>query len=108
VKLAKVTLNNDEAPVKTKIQVSHALQGFIVVDDETNNEAKKYNFKSLEDVGIQTGTAPTTILEKQNTNKATGDDKLYGITVFHLEPIRQVTIDYRYLGISFRETVSFK
>ncbi|MCM3585881.1 hypothetical protein M3182_09005 [Mesobacillus maritimus] len=108
VKIAKVTVNNDEEPFKTKIQVSHALQGFIIVDDETNKEAKKYNFKSLEDVGIQTGTAPSTILEKQNTNKATEDDKLYGITVFHHEPIRQVTIYYRYLGVSFRESVSFQ
>ena len=46
MKLAKVTVNNDEAPVKTKIQVSRALQGFIVVDDETNSEAKNTILKA--------------------------------------------------------------
>ncbi|WP_242466797.1 hypothetical protein [Brevibacillus brevis] len=58
VKIIDVSVNNDETPSKAKVQVSNALQGFIITDDFDNPGSKPYGFQNLEDVAIKAGTSP--------------------------------------------------
>ncbi|MGE7622033.1 hypothetical protein ACQKMD_02910 [Viridibacillus sp. NPDC096237] len=105
VKIIEVSVNNNEKPSKTKVQVSNALQGFIITDN--NNESKKYGFKNIEDVSIKANTSPAATYKKLDDGTASKKDDIYGISVFHSEAINQVIIKYSYFGISFNKTVLF-
>jgi hypothetical protein len=102
-----VSINNNEKPLKLKVQESNALQGFIITDDYDNLESKKYGFKDIEDITIKVGSDSSSYLKKLNDGSATKDDEIYGISVIHNEAIFKVHIKYSYLGISFSETAFF-
>ncbi|WP_025027463.1 hypothetical protein [Caldalkalibacillus mannanilyticus] len=108
VKIVDVSVNNNEKPSNTKIQVSNALQGFIITNDYTQEEEKEFGFTNIDDVVIRKGTAPSTTYKKLDDGIATKDDEIYGISVFHSEEIQKVHIKYSYLGILFHDTVIFK
>ncbi|PSK15257.1 hypothetical protein C7R92_01345 [Brevibacillus porteri] len=95
VKILGVSVNNDEKPSKTKVQVSNALQGFIVTDDYDNKESIPYGFQNIEDIAMKAGTS-------------TKNDEIYGLSVIYHESINRVNIKYSYLGITFDEMVFFK
>lgn len=105
IKILDVTVNNGEKPMKTRLQVSNALQGFIITNDDTDEKAKKNGFTDIGKVAIKTGTSPSSNFEKLDNGTATKNDEIYGITVFHNEEVNKVHIKYKYLGISFNETV---
>ena len=105
IKVLDTSVNNNEAPLKTKVQVTNALQGFIISNDYNNEESKEYGFKSLEDVSIKEGTSPSSNFKKLDAGTASKEDEIYGISVIHHEAINKVHLRYRYLGISFNETV---
>lgn len=105
VKILDVVVNNNEKPSKTKVQVSNAIQGFIITDNFNNNESKKYGFTNIEDTTIKVDTSPKTQLEKLDNGTATSNDEIYGISVIHNESIIKVDIRYSYLGITFNKTV---
>ena len=106
VNLLDITVNNDEKPMKTKLQVSNALKGFVITDDDANEEAKKYNFTDIDKAAIKTGTSPSTNFEKLDDGTATQNDEIYGVSVFHNEEVNKVHIKYNYLGIPLSETVT--
>lgn len=99
VKIIDVSVNNNEKPSKTKVQVSNALQGFIVTDDYDKKESIPYGFQKIEDIAMKAGTSEDT---------ATKNDKIYGLSVIHHEAINRVNIKYSYLGIPFDEMVFFE
>lgn len=107
VKILKVSINNNEKPSKTKVQVSNALQGFIITDDYNNNESKKYGFKNIEDVSIKADTSPATTYKKLDDGTASKKDTIYGVSVLHSEAINQIIIKYSYFGITINKTVLF-
>ena len=104
IKILDVTVNNGEKPMKTRLQVSNALQGFIITNDDTDEKAKN-GFTDIGKVAIKTGTSPSSNFEKLDNGTATKNDEIYGITVFHNEEVNKVHIKYKYLGILFNETV---
>ncbi|NRR22466.1 hypothetical protein HP568_16605 [Brevibacillus sp. MS2.2] len=99
VKIIDVSVNNNEKPSKTKVQVSNALQGFIITDDYDNKESIPYGFQKIEDTSMKAGTSKGT---------ATKNDEIYGLSVIHHEAINRVNIKYSYLGITFDEMVFFQ
>lgn len=107
VEIKDVLINNNEQPLKRKMQVSNPLKGFIITDS-FNEGASEYGISEIEDVAILPDTSPSTQLEKVNNSTATKNDKSYGISVVHHKPIESVKIKYRYLGFSFEETVLIK
>lgn len=106
VKLLDVLVNNDDIPLETKIQVSNALQGFIITDHYNNEEAEEYTFMNINEVAVKTGTSPTSTFKKLDDGTATKNDEIYGINVFYDKEINKVDITYSYLGIQFIETVT--
>lgn len=106
VKIIHVSVNNEEEPSLTKIQVSHALQGFIITEDFKSDESEKYEFTNIEDTTIKAGTSPSIQFEKQDNGTATDQDISYGVSVLHNEAINQVNITYKYFGITFNETIT--
>lgn len=106
IKVRDVSINDKDAPTKANVQVSHALQGIIITKNYEDEESKKYQFRSLQDVAIQTGTDPKKTLEKFDDGSVTEEDLIYGLSVLHSTPITEVTITYSYLGMSFHKTVS--
>ena len=104
IKILDVTVNNGEKPMKTRLQVSNALQGFIITNDDTDEKAKN-GFTDIGKVAIKAGTSPSSNFEKLDNGTATKNDEIYGITVFHNEEVNKVHIKYKYLGILFNETV---
>lgn len=95
LKILNVFVNNDEKPLKAKVQVSDNLKGFIITDDYNNEESKKYVFKNIESVPIKAGIS----LDKKG--------EIYGVSIIHNKAIHKVHIKYSYLGISFAKTVPF-
>ena len=106
IKIIDVSVNNNDEPLKTRLQVNDVTQGFIITGDDTNEEAIKYNFMNIDDAAIKTGTSPSASLEKLDDGTASKDDEIYGVSVFHNEEVSKVHIRYSYLGISFNETVT--
>lgn len=106
IKIVDVSINNNEKPLKTRIQVNNAIQGFIITDDDTNEEAEKFNFMNTDEIAIKTGTSPSFYFEKLDDGTASKDDEIYGVSIFHNEEVSKVHIKYSYLGISFNETVT--
>ncbi|MGG4452165.1 hypothetical protein [Brevibacillus porteri] len=102
VKILGVSVNNDEKPSKTKVQVSSASQGFIITDDYDNQGSKPYGFQNIEDIAMKAGTSAS------DEGTTTKNDEIYGLSVIHHEAINRVNIKYSYLGITFDEMVSFE
>lgn len=107
VSILDVSVNNGEKPMKTKLQVSNALQGFIIMNDDNEEKARKFGFTDIGKVTIKTGTSPSSNSEKLGNGTATKKDEIYGVSVFNNEEVKKVYIKYSYLGISFSETVTF-
>lgn len=105
IKILDVLVNNNENPTKTKVQVSNALQGFIITDNFNSNESKKYGFRNIEDTTIKVGTSLSNQFKKLDDNTATNKDEIYGVSVIYTEEIFKVHIKYSYLGITFNETI---
>ncbi|MHA7136539.1 hypothetical protein ACRTEV_04615 [Rossellomorea arthrocnemi] len=101
-KVVKVTVNNDEAPEKVKMQVSNLLKGFVLGDDDRD---EKVEYKNLKDVVINGGSSQSEQMEKLNDGTATKDDTIYAVHVFHDEAVSGVMIEYQYFGMTFHETV---
>ncbi|WP_429843026.1 hypothetical protein [Brevibacillus sp. FIR094] len=108
MKILGVSVNNDEKPSKTKVQVSNAMQGFIITDDYDNQVSKPYGFQNIEDIVMKAGTSPSAYFKKLDEGTATKNDESYGLSVIHHEAINRVKIKYSYLGITFDEMVSFE
>lgn len=107
VKIKEVLVNDNETPLKFKIQVSNPFKGFIVTDT-FDKETKGYEMIEIKDVAILPDTSPLTQLEKVNNGTATENDKSYGLSVVHNNVIEVVIITYSYLGFSFENTVQIK
>ncbi|SER56143.1 hypothetical protein [Salipaludibacillus aurantiacus] len=106
VKIEEVLVNNNDSPSEVKIQVSHHMQGFVITDDFDGEVESEYTFKEVNAVSIQPDTHPQKQLEKVNAGTATEDDLIYSLSCIHNEPINQVTIKYRHLGVSHKKTLS--
>lgn len=106
MEILDVSVNNNEKPLKTRLQVSNALQGFIITDDYNNEEAKKYGFTNIDEVTIKADTSIASNFEKLDDGTASKNDEIYGISVIHNEEINKIYIRYSYLGISFKDTVT--
>ncbi|RPK08323.1 hypothetical protein [Priestia endophytica] len=102
MKILNVSVNNNEKPVEAKVQISNDSTGLIITEDFNSKEAREFGFTDIKGVTIPTKTSFSD-REKASTNK---NDKLYGISALHNKAIDKVYIKYRYLGISFEETVS--
>ncbi len=107
LEIVSVTVNNNEAPLQTKVQVSNPLQGFIITDDFYSEESTNYRFTEIEQVNIETGTSPSSNFQNLDKGSASEDDEAYGISVTFSEPINEVRIKYKYLGITFDEIAVF-
>ena len=105
VKILDVSVNNSENPLETRLQVSNALQGFIITEDYNSEEVKKYGFNNVDEVAIKTGTSPSSNYEKLDDKTASKDDEIYGISVIHNEEINNVHIEYSHFGMTFNDTV---
>ncbi|WP_342744411.1 DUF6366 family protein [Oceanobacillus rekensis] len=105
VKIVDVSVNNNEKPLETRLQVSNALQGFTITDDYNSEEAKKYGFTNIDEIVIKTGTSPSSNYEKLDDGTASRDDEIYGISVIHNEEINNVHIEYSHFGTTFNDTV---
>ncbi len=105
LKILDVLVNNHDLPSKTKMQVSNALQGFIITNNFQDEEAKEYGFEDIEGVAIKRGSSPSSNLEKLDNGTASTSDVIYGISVLHNNEINRVHIRYSYLGITFEEIV---
>lgn len=108
IKLTEVAVNNFEEPLKSKIQMSNPMQGFIMTDDFESEESQPYRFTEIDEATIKTGTSPSATLEKQNNGTASEDDETYGLTVMHDEVIHTVHIKYSYFGINLFEEVEIR
>ncbi len=106
VKIVNVLVNNDEEPLKTKVQISNVLQGFTITKDFNSPESKKYGFRDIEDTMIEAGTSPSVQYQKSDDGTATNKDKSYGVSVLHTETIHKVNIEYKYFGLTCNETIS--
>lgn len=100
VKILDVSVNNNEKPLETKLQVSNSLQGFVLTDDYKSEEAKAYGFTNIDEVVIKAGTS-------SNDETASKDDEIYGVSVIHNEEINNMYIEYSHFGMTFNETVYF-
>lgn len=88
------------------MQISNAIRGFIITDDDTNEEAKKYSFTNIDEVALKTGTSPSSNFEKLDEGTTSKDGEIYGVSVFHDEEVSKVHIRYSYFGILFNKTVT--
>ncbi|MCK1999842.1 hypothetical protein MZM54_00410 [[Brevibacterium] frigoritolerans] len=107
IRIKGLLVNNNEIPSYQKIQASNPLKGFALTDN-FDTEAKEYGLKNIEDVIIETDTSPTEQYEKMDKGTATKNDKIYGISIVHTEPIHVVHIKYSYFWLKFEETVPVK
>jgi hypothetical protein len=105
VEIDDVFVNGNEEPLNLKMQVSNPLKGFIITDT-FDEEAKEYGVHDIENVTIESDTAPSEQLEKVKDGTATTNDKSYGISIVHNKAIEKVDVNYKYLGISFNRTVT--
>ncbi|MCT2345822.1 DUF6366 family protein [Niallia taxi] len=100
VKILDVSVNNNEKPIETKLQVSNSLQGFVLTDDFQSEEAKAYGFTNIEDEVIKAGTS-------KDDETVSKDDEIYGVSVIYNEEINNVYIEYSHFGMTFNDTVYF-
>ncbi|MCG5104798.1 hypothetical protein [Oceanobacillus alkalisoli] len=99
VKILEVTVNNEENPLETKIQVSDSLQGFILLEDFTREEAQEYHFTNIADVVIKQERHLLLILKKLDEGTVTEDDEIYGISIIHTGEIANVHLEYSHFGM---------
>lgn len=102
MKILNVSVNNKEKPVETKVQVSNDSKGLIITEDFHSEEAREFGFTNIKNVTIP---AKTSFSDREKSSESK-NDKLYGISALHNEAIHTVYIKYRYLGMSFEETIS--
>lgn len=102
MEILNVSVNNNEKPVEAKVQVSNHSRGLIITEDFDSKEAREFEFTNIKEVTIPAKTSFSD-REKDSDNK---NNKLYGISALHNEAIHTVYIKYRYLGMSFEETIS--
>ena len=105
ITILDVLVNDNENPTKTKVQVSNALQGFIITDNFNSSESKKYGFRNLEDTTIKVEKYLFDKLKNSDDNMTANKDEVYGVSVLYTEEIFKVHIKYSYFGITFRETI---
>ncbi|WP_203287714.1 hypothetical protein [Metabacillus sp. cB07] len=103
LKINEVLVNNYNEPMKLKIQVTNPLKGFVI--SKTFDE-KEFGISNIDTIDIESDTSPITQLERMNDGTATINDKSYGISVVHNEPIERLHITYSHFGLKFEETVS--
>lgn len=94
LKVTGVKVNNYADPADLKMQVGQSSEDLMATIEEDPGDGKSIEFKNVEDVSIPKGTNPE---ERQ--------EKVYGLTVNHQEPIHNVHIKYRYFGILFNDTI---
>ena len=98
MQILDISVNNDEKPFTAKLQVSNALQGFVLTDDYKSEEAKKYRFINVGEVVIKPGgLSYDEVLSK--------DDEIYGVSVIHEQEIFNVHIEYKHFGMTFTKTL---
>lgn len=108
IQVTEVYVNNDETPSEVKMQIGHPDKGFILTDDLSSSEAASYKFFSLMDIKIKKRTIIGEIYERQDKKQVKEDDRIYGLTILNEQPISKVTIQYRYLGMSYKTEVNVK
>ncbi|RBP06216.1 hypothetical protein [Rossellomorea aquimaris] len=104
-KVVRVTVNNNDAPEKVKMQVSNLLKGYVIIDDIGDQLPIEVSLQNLEDVSIKAGPTNSEQLESLDAGTATKDDTLYAVHVFHDEAVSRVMVEYQYFGMTFHETV---
>jgi hypothetical protein len=92
IQIEEVLINNNNKPTKVKIQVSNPLKGFFISNNFEGKEESKYDFRDLKTVALQTETDPQKQLNKVNNGAATEKDKIYAITINHVDKIQKVII----------------
>lgn len=102
MEILNVSVNNNEKPLEAKVQVSNDSKGLVITEDFNSKEAREFGFTNIKDVTILAKTSFSD-REKDADNK---NYEIYGISTLHNKAIHKVYIEYRYLGISFEETVS--
>lgn len=105
VEILNVSVNNNETPLETKLQVSNPLKGFIIKDNYNSEEVKEYGFTNINEVAIKSGTSPSITYENQDEGFALKDDEIYGISVIHNEVIYNIHLEYRHFGMTYNDTI---
>lgn len=108
IKLTNVLVNTNETPIVVKLQVSNLIDGFTLTDDSESKDAKDSTFKDFDEVKINIGTSPVTDFKKTEQGTASRKDIIYGINIFNNQAITHVEITYKYLGLTFNDTVKIK
>lgn len=85
---------------------SNALQGFILTNDDYEENARNFDFTDIDKVAIKTGSSPSFNFEKLDMGTATKNDEIYGDSIFNTEEAIKVLIKYHYFGILFSKTVT--
>ena len=98
VQILDVSVNNNENPFESKLQVSNSLQGFVLTDDYSSEEVNGYAFVNIDEVVIEPGIL-------SDDEAVSEDDEIYGISVIHNEVINNVHIEYKHFGMKFNETL---
>lgn len=102
IQLVNVSVNVEETPTETKVQICDAISGFTLSDDYTSGELNGCEVQSLKDVSINKGTSLAETYTKHDEGTITENDLIYGVTVKNELPIQTVTIEYKYFGLPLR------
>ena len=101
VDLTEINVNNGEHPEEAKVQINNPDQGFVITDDFSAPEVAAYQFVDVADVSIAKGTDIGELYERQDNDDVQADEKIYGLTISHEQPIHSGIIHYRYLGMPY-------
>jgi hypothetical protein len=104
-KVLGVKVNNNETPEQVKMQVSNLLKGYAITGGPQDMLPEEISFKNIEDVMIHAGPTHVEQMESLDAGTATKEDTVYAVNVFHDDNVRRVMIEYRYLGMTYHETV---
>lgn len=102
IQVTEVYVNQGEKPSDVKMQINHPDVGFIIADDFESPDAAAANFVDLTEAMIKKGTINSELLERQDKNQVREDDRIYGLSILNGEPINNVTVHYRYLGMPYK------
>lgn len=109
ITIKDVAVNGDEKPLHTVMQLSNALNGFILVPGfEQKGNSAISELMSINEVAIPPRSDPKETYEKMDKGLATAEDKIFGVGAVHEQEIREITIRYNYLGLPFRKTVNLE
>lgn len=97
-RIVDVTVNDDETPTEAQLQIIDAGQEFSITDDYTIEEAQGYDLTNIDEVAIN----PDTSSEEEIVSAG---DEMYAVSVIHSEEIYNVHIEYKYLWMTFNDTV---